>query len=200
MNAKREKPKLKLPKPRGLLTRRELIGVMRQLEDYLGLDIDIEGVQRAQTMPGGQLRFSQLPGSTPATGAAAVWHNFQPQAVAGGLTISVGRINGTVPTLGGTSLNDAPVLSLSSGLNIVYLRVNFTLTIDSGFVTGFTLDSAVIEKYSTAQSNTSSARFIELFRWDDDGLVSTSQFWNIGLRAEDSGSATSTAVWVQWNA
>ncbi len=134
-----------------------------------------------------------------------IWHNFQPQRFNPELiTVSPGTINGNYPTIGGTSINSDPapqlVVSATVGVtNIVYAVVTFTLTIDSGFVTGFTASSYTIEAYTSAQSHTSTKRFIELFRWRNGALLSTTQYWNIGLRAEDSGIATSTAQWVQWN-
>lgn len=134
-----------------------------------------------------------------------VWHNFQPRKFNAELiTLSPGTINGSYPTIGGTSINTdpRPQLTVSGTVgvtNIIYAVVTFTLTTDSGFVTGFTASSLTIESHTSVQSNTSSKRYIELFRWRNGALLSTTQYWNIGLRAEDSGSATGTAQWVQWN-
>lgn len=138
-------------------------------------------------------------------GGVGEWHNFQPSRVNAELiTLSPGTINGNYPTIGGTSINTDPrpqltIVSTTGTTNIVYAVVTFTLTTDNGFVTGFTGSSYTIESYTSAQSNTSTKRFIELFRWRNGALLSTTQYWNIGLRAEDSGSASSNAVWVQWN-
>jgi len=140
-----------------------------------------------------------------AGGSVGEWHNFQPSRVNAELiTLSPGTINGNYPTIGGTSINTDPrpqltIVSTTGTTNIVYAVVTFTLTTDNGFVTGFTGSSYTIESYTSAQSNTATKRYIELFRWRNGALLSTTQYWNIGLRAEDSGSASSNAVWVQWN-
>ena len=207
MKAERDKPKLKLPKPRGVLLRREMVGVMRQLEEHLGISIDIEGAQTAQTGPGGQFRFSQLP-SGAAAAATEIWSNFQPVLVdSTHITVSNGSFNLTTPFIGGTAINAStpPQLTVdASALQIVYLVVDTTIqTNASNYVTGFVIKSPTssnltIEAFSTAQTSTNSKRYIELFRWQAGALVNRTRYNNIGAQVRDDGTASGVPVWQLW--
>lgn len=207
MKAERDKPKLKLPKPRGVLLRKEMVQIMRQLEEHLGISIDIEGAQMAQTGPGGQFRFSQLP-SGAAAASTEIWSNFQPTLVdSTHITVSNGSFNLTTPYIGGTAINAStpPQLTVdASALQIVYLVVDTTIqTNASNYVTGFVIKSPTssnltIEAFSTAQTSTNSKRYIELFRWQAGALVNRTRYNNIGAQVRDDGTASGVPVWQLW--
>lgn len=212
MNAKKDPPKIRIPRKGRLVTKEQFIQVMRQLEPHLGIDIEIEGVQRAQSAPGGQFRFSQLPGGA-AGSSDEIWSNFQPTFVdATHITVSNGSFNLTTPfidTGGGTMVainaTTPPQLTVdASALQIVYLVVDTTLqTNASNYVTGFTLKSPTssnltIEAFSTAQTSTNTKRYIELFRWQAGALVNRSRYNNIGAQVRDDGTATGVPVWQTW--
>jgi len=207
MKAERDKPKLKLPKPRGVLLRREMAGIMRQLEEHLGISIEIEGAQTAQSGPGGQFRFSQLPSGS-AAAATEIWSNFQPVLVdSTHITVSNGSFNSTTPFIGGTAINAStpPQLTVdASALQIVYLVVDTTIqTNASNYVTGFVIKSPTssnltIEAFSSAQTSTNSKRYIELFRWQAGALVNRTRYNNLGAQVRDNGTASGVPVWQLW--
>lgn len=207
MKAERDKPKIKLPKPRGVLLRKEMVQIMRQLEEHLGISIDIEGAQMAQTGPGGQFRFSQLPSGATAA-STEIWSNFQPTLVdSTHITVSNGSFNLTTPFIGGTAINAStpPQLTVdASALQIVYLVVDTTIqTNASNYVTGFVIKSPTssnltIEAFSTAQTSTNSKRYIELFRWQAGALVNRTRYNNIGAQVRDDGTASGVPVWQIW--
>lgn len=202
-----EKPKLQIPGTRGVLLRREFAKVMRQLQGYLGIDIEIEGVQRARTGPAGEMFFKLPPASTTAA-STEIWSNFQPTLVdSTHITVSNGSFNLTTPYIGGTAINAStpPQLTVdASALQIVYLVVDTTIqTNASNYVTGFVIKSPTssnltIEAFSTAQTSTNSKRYIELFRWQAGALVNRTRYNNIGAQVRDDGTASGVPVWQLW--
>lgn len=205
-NKDESREKIRIPRMGPLVTRGNLIRILEQLEPHLGVELHIDGLQRAQTVSGGGLKL-QLPAST-AAGTSEIWSNFQPVLVdATHITVSNGSFNLTTPFIGGTAINAStpPQLTVHvSDLQIVYLVVDTTLSTNAdNFVTGFTIKSPTssnltIEAHSSAQTSTNTKRFIELFRWQAGALVNRTRYNNISARAEDNGTATGTANWVTW--
>jgi len=199
--------KIRIPRLGPVVTSKQLIRILEQLEPLLGVELQIDGLQRAQTVTGGALKL-QLPLSTAAGTSDEIWSNFQPVLVdATHITVSNGSFNLTTPYIGGTAINAStpPQLTVHvSDLQIVYLVVDTTIQTNAdSFVTGFTIKSPTssnltIEAHSSAQTSTNTKRYIELFRWQAGALVNRSRYNNISARAEDNGSANGTANWVTW--
>lgn len=143
-NKDESREKIRIPRMGPLVTRGNLIRILEQLEPHLGVELHIDGLQRAQTVSGGGLKL-QLPASAPAA-ALDTW------AIRDDLSIVPGLVGGKMPTLGGTALDAAtpPTLTLGAGTIKVWFKLSFTTTFTSGYLTAATLDTVeVIESAST---------------------------------------------------
>jgi hypothetical protein len=203
---KEGREKIRIARMGPLVTSKQLLRILEQLEPLLGVELHIDGLQRAQTLSGGGLKL-QLPAST-AAGTSEIWSNWQPTFVSStAITVSPGSFNLTTPFIGGTAINAStpPQLTVhATSLQIVYLVVDTTIQTNiDNFVTGFTIKSPTssnltIEAHSSAQTSTNTKRFFELFRWQAGALVNRTRYNNISARAEDDGIATGNAYWVTW--
>jgi len=148
-STKEGREKIRIPRMGPLVTRGNLIRILEQLEPHLGVELHIDGLQRAQTVSGGGLKL-QLPASAPAA-ALDTW------AIRDDLSIVPGLVGGKMPTLGGTALDAAtpPTLTLGAGTIKIWFKLTWNTTFTNGYLTAATLSTVEVIENASTPSDTS---------------------------------------------
>ncbi|WP_395734389.1 hypothetical protein [Prosthecobacter sp.] len=161
------------------------------------------GAQGAIIMPEVSLPTVTDPVYAAEPSAATDPHNWKPTKVDDThLTISSGNAAGAVATIGGVSLDNAtpPQLTVSAtDLVYVYVCVTFSLDIAaSGVVSSGTVTSRAISAESAEQTNTDTARWFLLFKWQAGRLVEQKLTYSFEMNCEDDGYAHSVPAYQTW--
>jgi len=138
-----ETPKVRLERPPTNF--REWKGwvftAIRKIARAAGVEVEIDGAQRASTGTGGKLAFKVSGGS----GSSA---SETPLFVLADGSVVPGTIGGVTPTIGGDDIDDSPAPTLtiaSSGTDYVVVTINSTLKVDAGvYVDGYSAISSVV--------------------------------------------------------
>jgi hypothetical protein len=149
-NPKRKK--IRISDRKGVVLMDEFKKVVEQLAEQLGLDVEIEGTERARAVGGNGLLIK-----TPTTTAAGVVNPTVIWGIRDDYKMTPGSIGGIVPTYSGSPLSPigSAVAFPSSGNHTYWLKMTFTIVKDlHGYLTSRSLTSVTIENAAPTESET----------------------------------------------
>jgi hypothetical protein len=151
------KKKFRFQQKGGVALMRELIRFADFIGDELGIDIQIEGTERARSVAGGG-KVIKLKNTAPAPSSEVAF------TIRDNYSIVPGLIGDKMPTIGGVRLDHStpPQLTgVSSGTKYVFIQLNFSITAPNGFLSSYTLNTApIIVSSSSSPSDTDSVKHL----------------------------------------
>lgn len=109
------------------------------------------------------------------------------------LSVDVGTICDGVTTY---IPDGSSVTTHASSLNYVYLECDLTPALEDGYVSGGTIDGAIIAAYTTAKTTTNTKGYVLLFTCQAGALVNRGAEWS--MQAELLNSGTGDVVFRTW--
>lgn len=157
----KRKKKIRFKRQDGVALMPDLIAAFDQLADMLGVEIEIEGVERSRVIGGGAKLIKLPTGSTTPPSSEIAF------TVRDNYSIVPGLVNTIMPTIGGVRLDHStpPTLSgiPSSGVRYVFLKMSFTTTFVSGYLSAFSLNQGDVQvevSSSSSPTNTASVKYL----------------------------------------
>lgn len=136
-----------------------VIHALQRLAAAAGFSLQIAGASRASVNANGGFEIATTGSSTTPPSSEIAF------TVRANYSIVPGLVNTTMPTIGGVRLDNStpPTLSgiPSSGVRYVFLKITFTTTFVSGYLSAFSLSTVEVEvSSSSSPTNTTSVKYL----------------------------------------
>lgn len=164
-----------------------IVTALEKVARSCGIAVQIDGAQSATEGAGGELAFKVNPGSTET-------HAWKASAVdSTHISLSGGTITDEVATF---TPDLSSIVVDDTELNYVYLHLEITPTITSGFCSLAGITAATVEAFTTEQTNSNTDWYILLFEWQTGNV--TAQHCYFSMQCEGGYGGDGVASIKSW--